>query len=64
MRAPLVVGADGRYGRLPGEAVAPVLHTGDLETVLLEWERGRERDCLEVYQWTNALAARKAVRKY
>ena len=41
-----------------------MLHTGDLETVLLEWERGRERDCLEVYQWTNALAARKAVRRY
>lgn len=46
-----------RYGRLLGEAVAPVLHTGDLDATLLAWERRRENDCLEVYQWTNALAA-------
>ncbi|MCS7476968.1 NAD(P)/FAD-dependent oxidoreductase [Umezawaea endophytica] len=46
-----------RYGRLLGEAAAPVLDTGGLDAALLEWERGRERDCLEVYQWTNGLAA-------
>ncbi|MEU8639181.1 NAD(P)/FAD-dependent oxidoreductase [Amycolatopsis sp. NPDC048633] len=46
-----------RYGRLLGEAVAPVLHTDELDATLLAWERRREIDCLEVYQWTNGLAA-------
>jgi flavin-dependent dehydrogenase len=46
-----------RYGRLLGEAAAPVL--GDpraLDAALAEWERVREEECLEAYQWTNQLA--------
>jgi 2-polyprenyl-6-methoxyphenol hydroxylase-like FAD-dependent oxidoreductase len=45
-----------RYGRLLGEAAAPVLHTRELDAALLAWERQRESDCMEVYQWTNGLA--------
>jgi flavin-dependent dehydrogenase len=45
-----------RYGRLLGEAAAPVLHTDALDETLLAWERRREADCIEVYQWTNGLA--------
>ncbi len=46
-----------RYGRLLGEAAAPVLEDPvALDRALVAWERDRERDCLEVYQWTNALA--------
>jgi flavin-dependent dehydrogenase len=46
-----------RYGRLLGEAVpADVADTGALDAALTRWERGRDRDCLEVYQWTNQLA--------
>jgi len=46
-----------RYGRRLGEVAAPLL--GDpvaLDRALRAWERERERDCLEVYQWTNLLA--------
>ncbi len=46
-----------RYGRRLGELAAPVL--GDpaaLDAALRAWERERERDCIEVYQWTNVLA--------
>ena len=46
-----------RYGRTLAEAAAPVL--GDpsaLDVALARWERARDRDCLEVYQWTNVLA--------
>jgi len=46
-----------RYGRLLGEAAAPLLEDPvALDRALVAWERDRERDCLEVYQWTNALA--------
>ncbi|EHR51283.1 flavin-dependent dehydrogenase [Saccharomonospora marina XMU15] len=46
-----------RYGRLLGEAVAAALHDpAELDRSLLRWERRRERECLEVYQWTNGLA--------
>ncbi|MBB5911946.1 flavin-dependent dehydrogenase [Nocardia transvalensis] len=46
-----------RYGRLLGEAVAPVLDDpAALDRALYAWERRRELDCLEVYQWTNHLA--------
>lgn len=45
-----------RYGRLLGEVAAPVLHSERLDAALLDWERHRERDCLEVYQWTNSFA--------
>lgn len=50
-----------RYGRLLGETAAPVLHTGDLDAVLHAWERRREADCIEVYQWTNGLAGGQAM---
>ncbi|WAL67974.1 NAD(P)/FAD-dependent oxidoreductase [Amycolatopsis cynarae] len=50
-----------RYGRLLGEAAAPVLHTDRLDAALLDWERRREADCLEVYQWTNGLARGEAM---
>jgi flavin-dependent dehydrogenase len=46
-----------RYGRLLGESVPDVLDDRDaLDRALRRWERDRERDCLEVYQWTNQLA--------
>ena len=46
-----------RYGRLLGEAAAPVLDDpAALDGELRAWERRRERDCLAVYQWTNRLA--------
>jgi hypothetical protein len=44
------------YGRLLGEAAAPVLDDARaLDRVLRRWERRRERECLEIYAWTNAL---------
>lgn len=46
-----------RYGRLLGEAVAPVLdHPQRLDAAVARWERHRDGDCLEVYQWTNIVA--------
>ena len=51
-----------RFGRLLGEAAAPVL--GDapaLDAALLAWERRREAECLEIYQWTNQLARGEAM---
>ncbi|WP_460406314.1 NAD(P)/FAD-dependent oxidoreductase, partial [Actinophytocola sediminis] len=50
-----------RYGRLLGEAAAPVLHTEELDATLLAWERRRQAECLEVYQWTNGLARGEAM---
>ena len=45
-----------RFGRLLGEAAAASLDCPDaLDTSVLEWERRRERECLETYQWTNVL---------
>ncbi|ROZ98917.1 NAD(P)/FAD-dependent oxidoreductase [Gordonia sp. OPL2] len=52
-----------RYGRLLGEALAPVLsaRTGvdprAVDDATAAWAAGRERDCIDVYQWTNVLAA-------
>jgi flavin-dependent dehydrogenase len=46
-----------RYGRLLGEAAAPVLDDPHaLDAALAQWEHRREAECLEVYQWTNRLA--------
>jgi len=46
-----------RYGRALGEAAAPVLDDRRaLDAALARWERERDADCLEVYQWTNLLA--------
>ncbi len=51
-----------RYGRLLAEAAAPVLEDPRrLDSVLARWERTRDRDCLEVYRWTNVLAKGKAM---
>ncbi|MDX6698752.1 MAG: hypothetical protein QOE65_2149 [Solirubrobacteraceae bacterium] len=45
-----------RFGRLLGEAAAPVLDDpARLDRVLASWERRRERECLETYHWTNLL---------
>ncbi|WP_245567154.1 NAD(P)/FAD-dependent oxidoreductase [Nocardia vinacea] len=46
-----------RYGRLLGEIIAPVLEdSAALDVALRGWERRRELDCLDMYQWTNRLA--------
>ena len=46
-----------RYGRTLGEAVASVLDDARaLDNALARWERERDDDCLEVYQWTNEVA--------
>jgi len=51
-----------RYGRLLGEAAAPALDDpAALDAAVARWERGRERDCLEVFQWTNGLARGRAM---
>jgi flavin-dependent dehydrogenase len=45
-----------RFGRLLGEAVAPVLDDPiALDRASTRWARRRERECLETYTWTNAL---------
>ncbi|MDY6810235.1 MAG: NAD(P)/FAD-dependent oxidoreductase [Actinomycetota bacterium] len=52
-----------RYGRLLGEALAPVLgaRTGVdpdvVDRVTADWAAQRERDCIDVYQWSNFLAS-------
>ena len=51
-----------RYGRRLGEEAAPVLDDpAALDRALAAWERERERDCLEAYQWTNKLARAEAM---
>src|SRR3954452_19317173 len=45
------------YGRLLGETAAPVLDDPRaLDRALQAGERGRDRECLEMYAWTNTLA--------
>ncbi|HYI36668.1 MAG TPA: NAD(P)/FAD-dependent oxidoreductase [Thermoleophilaceae bacterium] len=45
-----------RFGRLLGERAAPVLDDPRaLDRVLGGWERTRDRECLQMYQWTNRL---------
>ena len=45
-----------RFGRLLGEAVAPVLDDPtELDRALAEWEGNRDDECIEMYQWTNRL---------
>jgi flavin-dependent dehydrogenase len=46
-----------RFGRLLGEAAAPVLDSGPqaLDQALAGWERRRDRECREAYVWTNTL---------
>jgi flavin-dependent dehydrogenase len=51
-----------RFGRLLGEAAAPALDDpGTLDRALAEWERRREDECLEMYQWTNQLGRAEAI---
>jgi flavin-dependent dehydrogenase len=51
-----------RFGRLLGEAAAPVLgEPRSLDRALRAWERRRERECLETYQWTNQLGRAEAM---
>jgi flavin-dependent dehydrogenase len=46
-----------RYGRRLAAAAAPVLdEPRALDAALARWERERDEDCLEIYQWTNVLA--------
>ncbi|MEV0247671.1 FAD-dependent monooxygenase [Nocardia sp. NPDC050712] len=52
-----------RYGRLLGDAVAPVLDDpAALDHTLLGWERTRAGECLDMYQWTNRLARAEPMR--
>ncbi|MHB8695893.1 MAG: NAD(P)/FAD-dependent oxidoreductase, partial [Solirubrobacteraceae bacterium] len=45
-----------RFGRLLGEAAAPVLEDADaLDRALASWERDRDEQCLPMYQWSNTL---------
>jgi len=51
-----------RFGRLLGEAAARVLDDPRaLDQVLGAWERRRNRECLETYQWTNRVARAEAM---
>ena len=46
-----------RFGRLLGEAVAPVIDAGPaaLDAALRAWEDDRDAQCLAMYQWANGL---------
>jgi flavin-dependent dehydrogenase len=45
-----------RFGRLLGESAATVLDDPRaLDLALDEWERNRDGECIEMYQWTNRL---------
>ena len=45
-----------RFGRLLGEAVGAVLDDPSaLDRALVDWERNRDAECIEMYQWTNRL---------
>jgi len=50
------------YGRLLGEMAAPVLDDASgLDSAVRRWERRRERECLELYAWTNRLGRGEAM---
>jgi 2-polyprenyl-6-methoxyphenol hydroxylase-like FAD-dependent oxidoreductase len=45
------------HARTLADAAAPVLEDPRrLDAALARWERARDHDCLEIYQWTNVLA--------
>ncbi len=45
-----------RFGRLLGEAAAPVLDDPPaLDRALRDWERNRDEECVHTYHWTNLL---------
>ncbi|WP_024805524.1 NAD(P)/FAD-dependent oxidoreductase [Nocardia sp. BMG51109] len=51
------------YGRLLGEAVAPVLDDARrLDDAVAAWDRRRVRECREIYHWTNRLARGETMR--
>lgn len=51
-----------RFGRLLGEMTAPVIDDRDaLDLALDAWERRRNAECLETYQWTNRVARAEAM---
>ncbi len=51
-----------RFGRLLGEAVAPVLdEPARLDRALTAWEVDRDAQCLPMYQWANLLGRNDAV---
>lgn len=51
-----------RFGRLLGEAAAPALDDPRaLDRALRRWERRRDRDCMEAYQWTNRVGRAEAM---
>ena len=51
-----------RFGRLLGEAAAPALDDPRaLDRAIRRWERRRDRECLEVYQWTNLVGRAEAM---
>ena len=51
-----------RFGRLLGETVAPVLDDARaLDRALVAWERRRDHECLETYQWTNLVGRAEAM---
>ena len=51
-----------RFGRLLGEAVAPVVdNPARLLAAMRDWERRRDRECFEMYQWSNLLGRDDAV---
>ena len=46
-----------RFGRMLGEAAAPVLDDPrELDRALRSWEKNRDRECMPAYRWTNRLA--------
>jgi flavin-dependent dehydrogenase len=51
-----------RFGRLLGEAVVPALDDPRaLDRALGEWERNRDGECIDMYQWTNRLGRAEAM---
>ncbi|MYS85263.1 NAD(P)/FAD-dependent oxidoreductase [Embleya scabrispora] len=51
-----------RFGRLLGEAAAPVLGNPErLDAATASWEHRRDHECRETYHWTNTLARSTAV---
>lgn len=45
-----------RFGRLLGEAAAPVIEdSAALDAATRAWEEERDRQCLDTYQWANTL---------
>jgi len=51
-----------RFGRLLAEAAAPIIDDlVRLDAAVRDWERRREQECLESYQWTNQLGRGEAM---